>query len=240
MPCYGDVVICFMACVVCLGEDGKIQDFKSHYGCSCTVVPFHNDCWTRYDQTFKKCPFCRKENEVVVIHVSHYQERLVRPLPHDQEGNFRIAFMKSRFITDHPCWNAFFALFVIGYSGLVVTLFIIGLYKYYSQLNTLNLTYSFLFTIFNIYDIISVLVDQTFGVLWMIQTYLFTTNLRILWFTIFYLLVVIRGLVSLSYAILNPFLQPNPWTQSGYVLVLLQGLFMTIVGCICCCCNPRH
>jgi hypothetical protein len=217
-----------MACVVCL-DDNEIRDLKFYYGCNCTVVPFHDDCWTLYDQNFKACPLCRKKIDLEIT---------VQPQPRNQEGNLQPlinqpVFTRSQFITNYPYWNAFFYLFICGYSSVSATLLTIGLYKYYSQLDIDVVIYSFLFIVFNVYDIISVILDQTLGVLWSIQQYLFTQWK--IFIAIFYTLVITRFVLSISCIIIVSFLETNPWTKSGYFLVSLQGLFMAIVGIMFCC-----
>jgi hypothetical protein len=231
MLCVFYSVILSMACVVCLDGD-EVRDFKSHYGCSCAIVPFHEECWTLYDRNFKSCPLCRKKIELEIMihpHPTNREENLQAP-PNQQS-----AFTRSQFITNHPYWNAFFSLFICGYSGLTATLFMFGLYKYYSQLDTYDLIHSFIFIIFNVYDVISVILDQFVGVLWFIQEVLIKSRLWNFWIVGFYLLVLSRYLLSISCIILISFLYSNSWTQSGYILVSLQGLFMTIIGiCFCC------
>jgi hypothetical protein len=143
--------------------------------------------------------------------------------------------MKSRFITEHPCVNLFFCVFLIGYSGGTAGLLTYGLIQDYDRLNNLIKFYGIMFAVFNVYDVLSVFIDQWFGVVYMVQKFLATRQHCIIWLGCFYILMAGRIFLSLSCAIVNPLLKSNGFIESGVIFVLMQGLGIVLALCFAWC-----
>jgi len=254
-------------CIVCLNTSGVVSDYNQYYKCECNGVSFHDECWKQYDMDEKRCPLCRKEhmnimfvrsegsscpvNTEVLVPVFPVPEIEPDEVQDDQDQNQPgelhpsipppcPSFVMSRFITEHPILNAIFSFTVVIYAYTITALFGWELFCNYSQLDSFNVAYSIIFVMFNIYDSFSVIIDQWFGVLYFIQAVLATRRRYMLWLGIYYMLIFIRIILSLSCAVLTPFLSTNNNMRFGYIMVTFQGISLGIVCCNYVCCKLRH
>lgn len=245
-------------CVICLGSNPPLSDRKDNYNCQCRGVLFHEGCWNTYhNRGGDKCPFCRNEcisattiridiipdpnvpNQLPSPQQQPSHQQLLsqqpphQPPPSPPQPHFTI--MKSRFITEHPCVNLFFCVFLIGYSGGTAGLLTYGLIQDYDRLNNLIKFYGIMFAVFNVYDVLSVFIDQWFGVVYMVQKFLATRRHCIMWLGCFYILMAGRIFLSLSCVIVKPLLESNGFIESGVIFVLLQGLGIGSAVCFAWC-----
>lgn len=244
-------------CIVCLNNSGIVSDYNQYYECKCNGVSFHDACWKKYDMDEKRCPLCRKEHmgaifvreegsscpwnsdfsvpifPVPEIELDEFQGDPVQGPGELHPSNFPRcpSFVRSRFITEHPILNALSTLTVVMYAYVITFLFVWVLFRNYSELDSFNVAYSIIFIMFNVYDSVSASIDQWFGVFYFIHAILSTRRRYVLWITIYYVLIFIRILLSLSCAVLTPFLSTNENMRTGYIMVIFQGVSFGIVCC---------
>jgi len=253
-------------CIVCLNSSGIVSDYNQYYKCECNGVSFHDECWKQYDVNEKRCPLCRKEHVGIMFVRSEGSSCPVNaeiavpvfPVPGIEHDEFQDdqaqgpgephpsssppcpSFVKSRFIVEHPILNLFFSVSVVMYAYTTVALFAWALSLDYSQFDSFNVAYSIIFILFNVYDSVSVMVDQLFGVLYFIQAILATRRRFMLWLGIYYMLIFFRIILSLSCAVLTRFLSTNDYMRTGFMMVIFQGTALGIVCFNYICCKMRQ